>query len=80
MLDQLRRVQGRQEAGRQSVEEISEYVRGPTASSGWRLRDATDEELAKMQEEFGLHDLAVEDARHGHQRPKVEEYGDTCSR
>ena len=30
-----------------------------------------------MQHEFGLHDLAVEDARHGHQRPKVEEYGDT---
>jgi magnesium transporter len=41
------------------------------------LRDATDEELAVMQREFGLHDLAVEDARHGHQRPKVEEYGET---
>src|SRR5678816_2032441 len=23
-----------------------------------------------------LHPLAVEDARHGHQRPKIEEYGD----
>ena len=30
-----------------------------------------------MQEEFDLHELAVEDARHGHQRPKIEEYGDT---
>jgi magnesium transporter len=30
-----------------------------------------------MQEEFGLHELAVEDARHGHQRPKIEEYGDS---
>jgi magnesium transporter len=29
-----------------------------------------------MQEEFDLHALAVEDARHGHQRPKIEEYGD----
>ena len=28
-----------------------------------------------MQQEFGLHELAVEDARHGHQQPKVEEYG-----
>jgi magnesium transporter len=28
-----------------------------------------------MQEEFDLHPLAVEDARHGHQRPKIEEYG-----
>ena len=30
-----------------------------------------------MQEEFDLPDLAVEDARHGHQRPKIEEYGDS---
>jgi magnesium transporter len=30
-----------------------------------------------MQEEFGLHELAVEDARNGHQRPKIEEYGDS---
>jgi magnesium transporter len=30
-----------------------------------------------MQREFGLHDLAVEDARVGHQRPKIEEYGDS---
>src|SRR5207247_2069104 len=31
--------------------------------------------LAELQEEFDLHPLAVEDARHGHQRPKLEEYG-----
>jgi magnesium transporter len=30
-----------------------------------------------MAEEFGLHELAVEDARNGHQRPKIEEYGDS---
>ena len=30
-----------------------------------------------MREEFNLHELAVEDARHGHQRPKIEEYGDS---
>jgi len=29
-----------------------------------------------MQDEFDLHPLAVEDARHGHQRPKIEEFGD----
>jgi magnesium transporter len=33
--------------------------------------------MATMQKEFGLHELAVEDSLHGHQRPKVEEYGDT---
>ena len=29
-----------------------------------------------MQEEFGLHELAVEDAHNAHQRPKLEVYGD----
>ncbi|MDR2261358.1 MAG: magnesium and cobalt transport protein CorA [Azoarcus sp.] len=38
------------------------------------LRDAGGEELARMQEIFGLHDLAIEDANHGRQRPKIEEY------
>ena len=32
--------------------------------------------LELMQAEFNLHPLAVEDARHGHQRPKIEEYGE----
>jgi magnesium transporter len=30
-----------------------------------------------MKEEFSLHELAVEDARHGHQRPKIEDYGNS---
>ena len=34
-------------------------------------------ELAVLQHEFGLHHLAVEDAQHGHQRPKIEEYEDS---
>jgi magnesium transporter len=59
------------------VEAISDYLGRPDCFVWVALRDATDEELATMQHEFGLHDLAVEDARHGHQRPKVEEYGDT---
>lgn len=33
--------------------------------------------LGKLQEEFGLHDLAIEDAHHAHQRPKIEVYDDT---
>ena len=33
--------------------------------------------LDKLQEEFGLHDLAVEDAHCAHQRPKIEAYGDS---
>ncbi len=33
-------------------------------------------ELAAMQHVFQVHDLPIEDARHGHQRPKIEEYDD----
>jgi magnesium transporter len=57
--------------------EISDYLERPRCFVWVALRDATAEELAQMQEEFGLHPLAVEDARHGHQRPKIEEYGDS---
>jgi magnesium transporter len=32
--------------------------------------------LREVQQEFRLHDLAVEDAHRAHQRPKLEEYGD----
>ncbi|GLS29279.1 magnesium transporter [Mesorhizobium albiziae] len=32
--------------------------------------------LLRVQRQFHLHDLAIEDAEHPHQRPKVEQYGD----
>jgi magnesium transporter len=56
--------------------DIRNYLQRPGCFVWVALRDATDEELSEMQEEFDLHPLAVEDARHGHQRPKIEEYGD----
>ncbi|HEY5898920.1 MAG TPA: magnesium/cobalt transporter CorA [Burkholderiales bacterium] len=56
--------------------EISNYLQRPGCFIWVALRDATETELHEMQEEFDLHPLAVEDARHGHQRPKIEEYGD----
>lgn len=59
------------------IEEISDYLERPGCFVWVALRDATDAELTEMQREFSLHELAVEDARHGHQRPKIEEYGDT---
>ncbi len=60
-----------------SVDDISDWLKRPDCFVWVALRDATDAELAHMQREFNLHELAVEDARHGHQRPKIEEYGDT---
>jgi len=60
-----------------ATEDISDYISQPGCFVWVALRDASDAELAQMQHEFGLHDLAVEDARHGHQRPKIEEYGNS---
>ena len=58
-------------------DEISNYVSRPECFVWVALKDPGPGELAVMQHEFDLHELAVEDARHGHQRPKVEEYGDS---
>jgi len=58
-------------------EEIHDYLSRPGCFVWVALKDATPDELAEMQREFGLHELAVEDARHGHERPKLEEYGDS---
>jgi magnesium transporter len=59
------------------IPDIGEWVRKPECFVWVALRDATDDEMTLMQREFGLHELAVEDARKGHQRPKIEEYGST---
>jgi magnesium transporter len=59
------------------VSEISDYVSLPGCFVWVALHDPTPAELAEVQEEFELHPLAVEDAQHGHQRPKVEEYADS---
>ena len=58
-------------------EAISDYVNRPDCFVWVALKDPEPSELQEMQEEFGLHALAVEDARHGHQRPKIEEYGNS---
>jgi magnesium transporter len=57
------------------VEDISDYLGKPGCFVWVALRDATDAEMVEMKEEFNLHELAVEDAARGHQRPKIEEYG-----
>jgi len=58
-------------------EDIHSYLGRPGCFVWVALKDTTAEELAEMQSQFGLHELAVEDASHGHQRPKLEEYGDS---
>jgi magnesium transporter len=56
------------------VSEIHAYITQPDCFVWVALKDPEPAELETMQSEFGLHDLAVEDAHHGHQRPKIEEY------
>ncbi len=40
------------------------------------LLEPDRELLLRVQAQFNLHDLAIEDAEHAHQRPKLEQYGD----
>jgi magnesium transporter len=58
------------------LREVHSYLARPGCFVWVALKDATEAELEQMREEFDLHPLAVEDASHGHQRPKIEEYGD----
>jgi magnesium transporter len=41
------------------------------------LHEPSEETLERVKKEFGLHELAVEDAHRAHQRPKIESYGDS---
>jgi len=56
--------------------QIHEYLARPDCFVWVALFEPDAGTLELMQAEFDLHPLAVEDARHGHQRPKIEEYGD----
>jgi magnesium transporter len=60
-----------------AVEDIGRHVSRPECFVWVAVRDPDAATLARMQDEFGLHELAVEDAQHGHERPKIEEYGDS---
>ncbi len=61
-----------------SLDAISDVLSVDDGSFVWiGLYEPEEALLDKLQEEFGLHDLAIEDARTAHQRPKIEAYGNT---
>lgn len=60
-----------------TIEDISNVIKEPQTFVWLGLHEPDQPLLLKMQQEFSLHDLAIEDARNAHQRPKVEEYGDS---
>jgi magnesium transporter len=62
------------------IEAISDFLASnpPAGSFVWvALLEPDMAMLTKMQEEFNLHELAIEDTNRGSQRPKLEEYGGT---
>ncbi len=63
--------------GEVEIEEISEVIKRPDRFVWIGLHEPGEELLKQMQQQFGLHDLAVEDAHRAHQRPKIELYEDS---
>jgi magnesium transporter len=59
-----------------TIEEISDELAREGTFVWVGLLEPSAELVTQLQEEFSLHDLAVEDAYMAHQRPKLEEYGD----
>src|SRR6185436_18671227 len=57
-------------------QDIHRYLVQPGCFVWVALLEPDARALEQMQAEFNLHPLAVEDASHGHQRPKIEEYGE----
>ncbi|PZQ18744.1 MAG: magnesium transporter [Rhodanobacter denitrificans] len=68
--------QGRR-VGDITIDEISDVLARPDQFVWVGLHEPDAPLLEKLQEEFGLHDLAIEDAKNAHQRPKIESYGDS---
>ncbi|GAT67939.1 magnesium transporter CorA family protein [Planomonospora sp. ID91781] len=56
------------------IDDVSECVAEPGAVVWFDLCAPTAADLAKISEELGLHELAVEDALHDRQRPKLDTY------
>ncbi|MFD7246815.1 magnesium and cobalt transport protein CorA [Streptomyces massasporeus] len=64
--------------GRVGLDSILDRIEPGAGRFAWiGLYEPTAEQLQHVADAFGLHPLAVEDAVHAHQRPKLERYGDT---
>jgi magnesium transporter len=59
------------------VKDIGEALKQTDRFIWIGLHEPKEELLRQVQQEFGLHDLAIEDAHRAHQRPKLERYSDS---
>jgi magnesium transporter len=60
-----------------TLDGISDALKVPDTFVWVGLHEPDESLLLKLQEEFDLHDLAIEDAQHAHQRTKIEAYGES---
>lgn len=58
-----------------ALTDVRSHLKNPDYFVWVAVKDPEPQELALLKEEFDLHELAVEDAQNGHQRPKIDEYG-----
>ncbi len=63
--------------GEITLDAISDVLAMPDTFVWVGLHEPDEALLLKLQTEFGLHDLAIEDAHTAHQRTKIEAYGDS---
>jgi magnesium transporter len=68
---------GKRRSGELSLSEAAVACHAPDAFVWIGLYEPTEEEFATVGREFGFHELAIEDAVHAHQRPKLEIYGES---
>jgi magnesium transporter len=66
-----------QRLGDVAIDVVSDVIKQPGTFVWLGLHEPDDALLLKIQEEFGLHELAIEDAHHAHQRPKIEVYSNS---
>jgi magnesium transporter len=69
----------RQHEGPMRPEDAAAICRAEPGFVWLGMVEPSAEELAQMQETFGLHELAVEDAQSFHLRPKIEQYDEGVS-
>jgi len=67
----------RQHEGPLDLDQAAKLCKGGDEFVWLGLHEPTDEEIERVGEIFGLHELALEDARNAHQRPKLEDYDDS---
>ena len=68
----------RQHEGPIEIDDAANRCSNGNAGFAWvGLKEPSSDELEQVGAAFGLHRLALEDAMNAHQRPKLEDYGDS---